>query len=183
VAFLHVLFCWKTLDATRFVCNPHYTQVHKVVWAAVLCVTVVLSSDRPTTSHGHPSFFLQGTLRLFCVPACFLQPPGAPPLLEQRLAPQLRDLTAGRPLQQQLAGTMQPGTLAMVHGGAAYWYPCPSLRSKVPLNSGMVVPGAVLRVLDKHGKGNVVVTVQVVAPAAAAAAAVGGAEAGLASLL
>jgi hypothetical protein len=73
---------------------------------------------------------LQGVLRLYCVPACFLQPADAPPLLEQRLGPQLRDLAAGVPLQQPLAGTIPKGVHPMVQGSTVYWYPCPPLHSK-----------------------------------------------------
>jgi hypothetical protein len=109
---------------------------------------------------------LQGTLRLYCVPACFLQPPGAPPLLEQRLAPQLRDLAAGRPLAQRLAGTTQPRQRPIESPGVAWWYPCPQLRSRVR-SCGMSLPTGVQQCLVPEGSTSAAVDVQILGVAGA----------------
>jgi hypothetical protein len=113
---------------------------------------------------------LQGTLRLYCVPACFLQPPCAPPLLEQRLAPQLQQLAASVPLVQPLSGTTQLRTRSIMHGGVAWWYPCPQLRSKVMYSKYMPLSSVLWGCLADGECSSLQVVVKVMGPAAAAAA-------------
>jgi hypothetical protein len=123
------------------------------------------SSD---SHHLHRVAPLQGTLLLYCVPACFSRPDRCD-MLRQRLGPQLRDLAAGVPLAQPLPGTTQPGRRPLVNTGVASWYPLPRLDGRVSRWGTHSLPVNLLRCLAPEGCNSIDVTVQVVAPAAAAA--------------
>jgi hypothetical protein len=143
------------------------------------CVLVLMQHKSSSCQQSHyacppPAFLpsdwhaLQGVLHLYCIPTCFLQPPGAPPLLEQRLAPQLQCLAAGMPLAQPLAGTAEPNQRALVHGGVAWWYPCPVLRSRASTTHGaMSLPVALWQGLVPPGCSSMTVRLQVWIPSAA----------------
>jgi hypothetical protein len=159
-------------------------QVHKLLHlltaAVSLCIPCMEASSHTLPTALRVAFPLslspcarssmQGALDLYCIPACFLQPHGTPPLLEQRLAPQLGDLAAGRPLAQRLAGTMQQGAGSIVHAGIVWYYPCPPLRIRVTTSGDLTLRLTTWQCLSSEGCSSLDATLQLAVPGAAAAA-------------